>query len=74
MKHRRYGHCDIVLYFPIINQLKKWNKRNDVTDDDKFVKALLINVFSTNLLKRSTSLKDLDAGKIRFVRGITCSY
>lgn len=67
---RNYIHCDIVMRVVALDKLKMWNNNNRTIDyDEKFLRLLLLDVFGMKVLKVS-SLEDLDAGKIRFARGI----
>lgn len=71
---RQYLHCNIRLRLPIIDTLKRWNKKHaTVHHDNKFVKLLLVDVFGAKSLKLS-SLSSLDPNKIRFIRGTFFIY
>lgn len=66
---RHYTHCDIQLKVETIDALKNWNiQKPSITQDQKFLRILLLDMFTTNVL-RNSSMKNLDAGKIRFARG-----
>lgn len=66
---RHYTHCDIQLKVETIDALKNWNiHKPSIAQDQKFLRLLLLDMFTTNVL-RNSSLKNLDAGKIRFARG-----
>lgn len=50
--------------------MKNWNKKQaSVLYDEKFVKLMLVDVFKTESLAKST-LNTLDQDKIRFIRGV----
>lgn len=53
-----------------IDTLKKWNiSRQAINDDTRFLRLLLLEVFTAHVLIKS-SVKSLDADKIRFTRGL----
>lgn len=66
-------HAGIKLRRPVVDNLINWNKKQaSVLHDEKFVKLLLVDVFKTESLAKST-LNTLDQEKIRFVRGVYAS-
>lgn len=68
--NREYVHADIKIRLPVIDKLKKWNKLNsDIHYDMKFVRLILVDIFTTDVLAKST-LANLDREKIRFIRGL----
>lgn len=67
--NREYIHAGIRLRLPIVDKLKKWNSKNpSVNGDEKFIKLIMVDIFTTHMLAES-SIDTLDKDKIRFARG-----
>lgn len=70
MNKRHYTHCNIELKVEAVDALKNWNvKKPTIALDQKFLRLLLLDIFKAKVLQES-SLKNLDAGKLRFARGL----
>lgn len=68
---RHYTHCNITLRVETVDSLKKWNvdeRKATILGDRQFLRLLLLNIFGTKLLVRS-SMKNLCEDKNRFGRG-----
>lgn len=68
LNNREYNHAGIILRRPVVDKLKTWNVKNSLHDDDRFVRLLLVDIFTCAVLKTS-SFASLDREKIRFIRG-----
>lgn len=70
-KNRHYTHDGIKLKLITVDTLKKWNAKSPtIQHDKKFVRLLLLDIFGTKLLKApTTTIRTLQTGKIRFIRG-----
>lgn len=67
---RCYCQNNIRIELGVVNILKSWNeKKNTIRYDDKFVKLLLVTIFTTRLLKLASDHSDLDQAKLRFIHG-----
>lgn len=70
LNNRQYVHGDICLQSAVVDNLKKWNRKHSTVHHDvKFIKVLLIDVFTTERLSQST-IDNLDLDKMRFIRGM----
>lgn len=72
--NRQYNHCGISLNGSVVATLKEWNVNKGILYDAKFVRVLLVNVFTTKVLAQSSlseslTYESLDPDKIRFIRG-----
>lgn len=57
----------------VVDKLKEWNKnKNDCEHDTKFVRLLLLSIFTSNVLRdhNGVAVRDLDEKKLRFTRGL----
>lgn len=55
---------------PIVDKLKKWNlKKQNIQHDDNFIKLLLVDVYTSNVLAKS-SVGSLNPDKLCFIRGL----
>lgn len=68
--NRDYTHVGVQLRRPVVDKLHQWNenKKSSVQYDVKFIKLLLIDVFTSAVLVKS-SINSLDQEKVKFVRG-----
>lgn len=71
LENRNYVHPNIELDLAVVDTLKRWNKKHTtIKHDEKFIKLLLVHIFTSQLLAVS-SLNRLEPRKIRFIRGLS---
>lgn len=70
LNNRECTHGGVKLRLPVVDKLKQWNKKEaSIHHDKKFIKILMVDVFSSALLAEST-IDSLDVEKLRFIRGM----